>query len=308
MKMPANKSIIKRAISSDGGIRVLFCDSTAIVRRACEIHHTSKTMTAVLGRALTATSLMSSLLKDKDNTLTLQLKGDGPAGSIVCVGDYMGNVRGYADDPTVELPPNKYGKLDVGGAVGHGSMYIIKDMGMNEPYVGVSPIVSGEIAEDITEYFASSEQTPTVCALGVRVNTDNMCFAAGGYLIQLMPGYEESDVERIETNVNMAESVSKMIADGKNGDEIIALLFDGIEYEMFDEFDIEYRCNCARDRYLRALVSLNETDMQELRDAGEPVETNCRFCGKKYVFELDELDKAREEAKKQQDEESEDEE
>lgn len=295
--MPREKSIIKRAISADGGIRVLFCESTAIVRRACEIHHTSKTMTAVLGRALTATSLMSSLLKDKDNTLTLQLKGDGPAGSVICVGDYMGNVRGYADDPTVELPPNKYGKLDVGGAVGQGSLYIIKDMGMNEPYVGVSPIVSGEIAEDITEYFANSEQTPTVCALGVRVDKDNMCFAAGGYIIQLMPGYTDSEVDRIETNVNMAESVSKMIADGKDGDEIIALLFDGIEYQMFDEFDIEYRCSCARDRYLRALVSLNETDMQELRDAGEPVETNCRFCGKKYVFELDEIDKARAEAK-----------
>jgi len=131
--MPTEKSIIKRAISSDGSVRVLYCDSTAIVRRACEIHHLSKTMTAVLGRALTAASLMSSLLKDKDNTLTLQFKGDGPAGSVVCVGDYKGNVRGYADDPSVELPPNQYGKLDVGGAVGHGSMYVNKDLGMNEP-------------------------------------------------------------------------------------------------------------------------------------------------------------------------------
>ncbi|MBP3368164.1 MAG: Hsp33 family molecular chaperone HslO, partial [Clostridia bacterium] len=146
--MARETSIIKRAISSDGGIRVIFCDSTAIVRRSCEIHKTSKTMTAVLGRALTATSLMACLLKDKDNTLTLQLRGDGPAGSVVCVGDYMGNVRGYADDVTVELPPNKFGKLDVGGAVGAGSLYIIKDLGMNEPYVGVSPIVTGEIAED----------------------------------------------------------------------------------------------------------------------------------------------------------------
>lgn len=296
--MPTETSIIKRAISSDGSVRVLFCDSTAIVRRSCEIHHTSKTMTAVLGRALTATSLMSSLLKDKDNSLTLQFKGDGPAGSVVCVGDYKGNVRGYADDPTVELPPNQYGKLDVGGAVGRGSMYVIKDMGMSEPYVGVSPIVSGEIAEDITEYFANSEQTPTVCALGVRVNTDNMCYAAGGYLVQLMPGYEDQVVDRLEANITVMESVSKLIADGKTGDEIISLIFDGIEYEMFDEFDIGYLCTCGRDKYLRALVSLNETDMQELRDAGEPVETSCRFCGKKYVFELDELDKARAEARK----------
>ena len=291
--MARETSIIKRAISSDGGIRVIFCDSTAIVRRSCEIHKTSKTMTAVLGRALTATSLMACLLKDKDNTLTLQLRGDGPAGSVVCVGDYMGNVRGYADDVTVELPPNKFGKLDVGGAVGAGSLYIIKDLGMNEPYVGVSPIVTGEIAEDITEYFANSEQTPTVCALGVRVDTDNMCFASGGYLIQLMPGFTDEDVERIETNVNMLASVSQMIADGKDGDEIIALLFDGIEYEMFDEFDIGYKCTCERDKYLRALATLNEADMNDLRADGIPVETNCRFCGQKYTFELSEIEEAR---------------
>lgn len=295
--MPRETSIIKRAISADGGIRVIFCDSTAIVRRACEIHHTSKTMTAVLGRALTATSLMASLLKDMDNTLTLQIRGDGPCGSVVCVGDYKGNVRGYADDMTVELPPNSLGKLDVGGAVGSGSLYVIKDMGMNEPYIGVSPIVTGEIAEDITEYFANSEQTPTVCALGVRVDTDNMCFAAGGYLIQLMPGYNDADVDRLETNVNMAGSISKLIADGMDGDEIIAHLFEGIEYQMFDEFDIAYRCNCERERYLKALVSLNEKDMQELRDAGEPVETCCMFCGTKYTFELSEIDEARAAAK-----------
>jgi len=296
------KSIIKRAISSDGGIRVIFCDSTAIVRSACEIHHMSKTMTAVLGRALTATSLMSSLLKDKDNTLTLQLRGDGPCGSVVCVGDYMGNVRGYADDMTVELPPNEHGKLNVGGAVGSGSMYVIKDMGMNDPYVGVSPIVSGEIAEDITEYFASSEQTPTVCALGVRVDHDCMCFAAGGYLVQLMPGFDEADIERLETNVTMMDSISQLIANGKSGDEIISIIFSGIEYEMFDEFDVEYRCTCERDKYLRALISLNEDDMNELRSSGEPVETNCRFCGKKYVFELSELEEERRLAKEKTEE------
>lgn len=297
--MPRETSIIKRAISRDGGIRVIFCDSTAVVRRSCEIHHTSKTMTAALGRALTATSLMASLLKDKDNTLTLQFRGDGPAGSVVCVGDYKGNVRGYADNMEVELQPNAQGKLDVGGAIGRGSMYVIKDLGMSEPYVGVSPIVSGEIAEDVTEYFATSEQTPTVCALGVRVDRENMCFAAGGYLVQLMPGYDESDVEKLETNVKMAGSVSKQIADGLDGDEIIAMLFDGIEYEMFDEFDIAYLCPCERSRYLRALVSLNEGDMQELYDAGEPVETRCQFCGRTYVFELDELRQARAKAKEE---------
>ncbi len=297
-----SKSLILRAISSDGGVRVLFCNSTEMVKKACEIHHTSKTMTAVLGRALTGTSLMSSLLKDKDNTLTFQLRGNGPAGTVICVGDYMGNVRGYADDPTVELPPNAHGKLDVGGAVGRGSMYIIKDLGMNEPYVGVAPIISGEIADDITEYFATSEQTPTICALGVRVDNDNMCFAAGGYLVQLMPGYDEADIPRLEANVNVMNSVSKLIADGKTGEEIIAMILDGIGYELFDEFDVEYRCPCNRDKYLRALIGLNEDDMNELRAAGEPVETNCRFCGKKFTFELDELDMARAEARRKEDE------
>lgn len=291
------KSVIIRAISSDGGIRVIFCNSTEIVKKSCEIHHTSKTMTAVLGRALTGTSLMSSLLKDKDNTLTFQLRGDGPCGSVVCVGDYMGNVRGYADDVSVELPPNALGKLDVGGAVGHGSMYIIKDLGMNEPYVGVAPIVTGEIADDITEYFASSEQTPTVCALGVRVNNDNMCFAAGGYLVQLMPGYTEEDISIIEQNVGKMDSVSKLIADGRSGEEIIAMILNGIGYEIFDEFDVDYICPCNRDKYLRALIGLNEEDMNELRESGQPIETNCRFCGKKFTFELSELENARSEAR-----------
>ncbi len=295
--MSEKTSVIKRAITSDGSARLFFIDSTAIVKKSCEIHHTSKTMTAVLGRALTAASLMGSLLKDKDNSLTLQLRGDGPAGMVVCVSDYMGNVRGYAENPDAELPPNAAGKLDVGGAVGAGTMYIIKDLGLNEPYIGVSPLVSGEIAEDVTEYFASSEQTPTVCALGVRVDQENMCFAAGGFLLQLMPGYEDSTVDLLETNINMLGSVSKLIADGKSGEEIIGMVFSGIEYEMFDEFDAEYRCTCERERYKAALVGLSETDMEELRGTGEPIETNCRFCGKKYVFELDEIDEARKEAR-----------
>lgn len=291
--MNTKKSIIKRAITDDGSARVFFIDSTAIVRRSCEIHHTSKTMTAVMGRALSAASLMGSLLKDRDNTLTLQFKGNGPAGLIVCVSDYMGNVRGYAENPDAELPPNDIGKLDVGGAVGRGTMYVIKDLGMNEPYIGVSPLVSGEIAEDVTEYYASSEQTPTVCALGVRVDQDNMCFAAGGYLLQLMPGAEEAIIDKLETNIGMMNSVSQLIAEGKTGDDIIAAVFAGIEYTMFDEFDAEYRCTCDRDKYKRALLGLRAEDMEELVEAGEDIETNCRFCGAKFVFSLEEILTAR---------------
>lgn len=287
-------SYICRAITSDGGARIIFTDSTDVVRAATGIHHTSKTMTAVLGRALTAASLMGSLLKDKDNSLTLQFKGDGPAGAVVCVSDYSGNVRGYADNPTAELPPNSMGKLDVGGAVGRGSMYVIKDMGMNEPYVGVSPIVTGEIGDDVTEYFATSEQTPSVCALGVRVDTEKNCIAAGGFLIQLMPGADPDIIPVLEENIGKMKSVSYLIKEGKNGEEIIAEAFAGLEYQMFDEFDTEYRCTCSRERYLVALAGLSDGDMEELRD-GRPIETECHFCKKKYSFTIEEIEAKRKE-------------
>ncbi|MBQ7475047.1 MAG: Hsp33 family molecular chaperone HslO [Clostridia bacterium] len=282
-------SVIKRAITTDGSVRVVFCDSTAIVRRACGIHNTAKTATAVLGRCLTAASMMGSLLKDEGDSLTLRVDGDGPAGTVVCVSDYKGNVRGYMDEPKVELPPNAAGKLDVGGAVGKGQLYVIRDLGLKEPYVGASPLVSGEIGDDVTNYYAVSEQTPTVCALGVRVGTDNVCFAAGGYLLQLMPGADESVIDVIEKNVGGIKSVSSLIADGVTGEEIIGRLLSGIPFEMFDEFDIGYVCPCARERYLTALASLRQSDLDELVRAGEPVETGCMFCGKKYVFEIDEI-------------------
>lgn len=285
-------SYICRAITSDGGARIIFTDSTDVVRDAAKIHNTSKTMTAVLGRALTAASLMGSLLKDKDNSLTLQFKGDGPAGSIVCVSDYSGNVRGYADYPDVELPPNDKGKLDVGGAVGRGSMYVIKDMGMTDPYVGVSEIVTGEIGDDITEYFATSEQTPSVCALGVRVDTEKNPTAAGGFLIQLLPGADPEIVPVLEKNIAEMKSVSYLIKEGRTGEEIIAEAFAGIEYEMFDEFDTEYRCTCSRERYLTALAGLSDSDMEDLRD-DKPIEAVCHFCGKKYSFELSEVEAKR---------------
>lgn len=285
-------SYICRAITRDGSARIIFTDSTDIVKAATEIHHTSKTMTAVLGRALTAASLMGSLLKDKDNSLTLQFKGDGPAGTIICVSDYAGNVRGCADNPDVELPPNKVGKLDVGGAVGMGSMYVIKDMGMNDPYVGVSEIVSGEIGDDVTQYFATSEQTPSVCALGVRVDTEKHCTAAGGFLIQLLPGADPDIIPAIEANIGKMDPVSTLIFCRKTGEEIIAEAFAGIEYDLFDEFDTDYVCTCSRERYLTALAGLSEADMEDLRD-GRPIETECHFCGAKYAFDLEEIEAKR---------------
>ncbi len=287
-------SYITRALSSDGSARIFFTDTTKIVSDAMTIHKTSKTCAAVLGRALTATSLMGSLLKDRDNSVTVQIKGDGPAGNVVCVSDYAGNVRGYVQNPEVELLPNAKGKLDVGGAVGkNGYLYVTKDLGLAEPYNGVSPIVSGEIGDDVTEYFASSEQTPTVCALGVRVSNERTIKAAGGFLVQIMPGADPSVIDRIDENLKMVSSVSAMIEEGKTAKDVIDTVFEGIPYDVFDEFDTEYRCNCSRDRYLKALVSLPDDDIAELKRTNEPVECECRFCGAKYVFDLAEIEEKR---------------
>ena len=282
-------SMITRALTRDGSARIIFADTTEIVEKARQIHGTSKTVTAALGRVLTAASLMGSQLKDKENTLTLQFRGDGPAGRIICVSDYKGNVRGYADNPEAELPPNAKGKLDVGGVIGAGSLYVVKDLGLSEPYVGVSPIVTGEVAEDITEYFAASEQIPTVCALGVRVDSEHHCYAAGGFLIQLMPGAEEATISALERNVGKIRPVSDMIASGMSASEIIAEAFDGLEYDLFDEFDIGYKCTCSREKYLTALAGLSDADLGDLAKDGEPVEACCNFCGSKYVFSMDEI-------------------
>lgn len=282
-------SIVSRAMTRDGSARIICADTTEIVRRAREYHNTSKTMTAALGRALTATSLMGTLLKDEGDSLTLKFIGDGPGGMVICVSDFKGNVRGYAEHPEVELKPNSAGKLDVGGAIGKGSLYVVRDTGEGEPYVGISELVTGEIGDDITEYYAVSEQTPTVCALGVRVDQHINCIGAGGFLLQLMPGADEEVITQIEKNMEKIGSVSMLIADGATPDDVIALAFDGIEYDKFDQFAMGYICTCGRDKYLRAITSMPRGEIFSMLVDGDPIETQCRFCGKKYVFEKDEI-------------------
>lgn len=284
------QSKITRAITSDGSARLFFINSTAIVQKAHQIHGTSKTMTAVLGRALSAASMMGCMLKDKTSSFTLRFNGDGPAGAIICVSDYIGNVRGYAQNPEIELPPNSEGKLDVSSAVGEGTFYVIKDFGTGEPYVGMCEIVSGEIAEDITHYFAVSEQTPTVCALGVRCNTDNSCNCAGGYILQLMPGAEEATISQIEKNILSIPSISSEIAAGKSDIEIISQLFTNLEFEIFDEIPIEYRCTCNREKYLQNLASLGNDELDDMIKENVPAEIICRFCNTQYLFSIQELE------------------
>lgn len=283
------KSKIVRAITADGSARLFFEDSTAIVSRAHEIHNTSKTMTAVLGRALTAASLMGCMLKDKGDTLTLQIRGDGPAGTVLCVSDYAGNVKGYVNNPRAELPPNSAGKLDVGGAVGHGTLCIAKDIGTGEPYVGMCNLVSGEIAEDITQYFAASEQTPTVCALGVRCDTDCNCTSAGGYILQLMPGASEETITMLEHNISLIPSISKAITEPDPDIYVISHIFAGIDYEVFDEFDTEYRCTCSRSSFENALISVGSKELTDMIEDGKEIEMTCQFCDNKQKFTVDEL-------------------
>ena len=291
------RSTLMRALTQDGSAMIVAADSTQIVQTAHEIHGLSKTMTAALGRALTAASMMGSLLKEEKQSVTLRFCGDGPAGTICCVSDWRGNVRGYADHPEAELPPNAKGKLDVGGAVGRGQMHVLRDLGLDMPYVGVASIVSGEIAEDVTNYFASSEQTPSVCALGVLVHPDFNCRAAGGFLVQLLPYADPAVVETIESNIGKIDSVSRMVDSGMTPQDIINTVFAGLAYDVLDTAEIDYVCPCSRERYARALLSLGKEELQRLVNEDEPVETLCSFCGKKYVFGLDEVRAMLEKAK-----------
>ncbi len=278
------QSTILRAMSQDGSARIFVINSTDIVNRAIGYHHTSPTASAVLGRTLTAASLMGAQLKEKDNLLTLAFRGDGPAGTVLATSDYFGNVKGYITNPDVDVPKKSNGKLNVSAAVGGGYMSVTKDLGMRKPYISQSPIVSGEIAEDITHYYATSEQTPTLCALGGLVDVDYTCKAAGGVLVQLLPFADEGTVDQIERNAQFLSSVSSLFAAGKTNEEILALAFQDIPYDLFDEIEVDYICDCSRERTARALISVGQAEVDDILAEQGQVEVACHFCDKKYVF------------------------
>ncbi|MEY8280256.1 Hsp33 family molecular chaperone HslO [Oscillospiraceae bacterium 52-8] len=281
---------VLRAISENGGVVMTAIDSTDVVARAEQIHESSAVVTAALGRLLTAASIMGCGLKGKEQSVTLRLSGGGPAGNVIAVSDAWGNVRGTVSQPVVELPLNPYGKLDVGGAVGRdGTLTVIRDTGMKDSYVGSVPLVSGEVAEDVTAYYAASEQIPTVCALGVLVNPDLTVRAAGGFLVQLLPGALEEEIEQLEGNLKELPSVTQMLEGGMSLEQIIERVLDGFAPNILDEFPVEYRCNCSRQRVEKALLSLGNEELQEMIDEGEPVEVCCHFCERKYNFTQEEL-------------------
>ena len=284
-------SELVRMISVDGTLTVIAADTTDIINRMEQIHKTSAVTSAALGRLLTAASLMGAVLKGRDDSLTLRLNGGGPAGTLIAVSDSSGNVRGYVENPVVEIPLNSKGKLDVAGAVGkNGGLTVMKDLGLKEPYIGQTPIVSGEIAEDITSYFAVSEQIPSVCALGVLVNPDLSIKAAGGFIIQLLPTALDDTIDKVEECIKDIDPVTKMLSDGMSPEDICRKVLKGFELETLDSSSPEYRCNCSKERVTNALISLGKNELNEM--AQEPqTEVECHFCDKRYVFSSSEIKK-----------------
>lgn len=291
-----NRSV--RYISSDGALVMLAADTTEMVERAQQIHQTSAVTSAALGRLLTASSLMGTMLKGENDSITLRIKGSGPAGTILAVSDSRGNARGYVANPVVEIPLRPDGKLDVGSAVGvDGTLTVIKDLGLKEPYVGQIPLISGEIAEDITSYYATSEQIPTVCALGVLVDRDLSIKKAGGFIIQLLPFAAEETISAVEKAISGLPPVTKMLSDGMTPDDMCKTVLKDFEIELLDSTHPEYKCNCSREKVEAALISTGAASLKELAEK-DSTEVCCQFCDKTYIFSSDDILKILERSQK----------
>lgn len=278
-----------RATAADAQIRAFACTTKDTVETARKAHNTSPVMTAALGRALSAGAMMGAMLKGEKDLLTLQIKGDGPAKGLTVTADAMGNVKGYVLVPDVILPANAMGKLDVGGALGAGTLSVIKDMGLKEPYVGQTVLQTGEIGDDLTYYFATSEQVPSSVGLGVLMERDNTVKQAGGFILQLMPFAEESVIEKLEENLAKVTSVTGMLDAGNTPEQMLAILLDGMNPEFTDTMPVSFSCNCDKKRVEKALISIGKEEIKSMIDDGEEIEVNCQFCNSHYRFSVDEL-------------------
>ena len=289
---------IVRALSEDGSVLCSAIDSTDIVREIERLHQSTPVVTAALGRMCTAGAIMGALLKNEGDTMTLRVNGGGPCGTLTVVADYRGNVKCCAGNARAQVPLRADGGLDVPACVGtDGSLTVVKDMGLKEPYVGQIPLVSGNIAEDITAYYSISEQIPTVCALGIVFNENATIKAAGGYMLQLVPPVQDSAVKVIEENLNKMESITGLLENGLRPDELAVSALEGLGGEILDQWDAVYYCDCSRERTERILISLGREELQKLVDEGETTEACCHFCNKKYEFSTAELAKLLKEQK-----------
>ena len=288
---------IIRMMTGDGMVKAVAVAGKDMVERARQIHKTLPVATAALGRTLMAASMMGDMLKEKDGSVTLQIKGGGPLGAITAVSDSRGNPRGYLQNGQVDIPRKYQGKLDVGTAVGSsGSLTVMKDMGLKEPYIGSVQLVSGEIAEDITAYFVESEQVPTACALGVLVDKDQSVAAAGGYLVQLLPGADESAIQRLEESIARLGPVTDALHGGADAVQLLERVLEGQEPELLERRPVAYKCYCSRERVSRAIISMGKEEMQSLIEEQGGAELTCQFCDKVYRFTKEDLQELLEEA------------
>ena len=282
---------IVRATAADGQVRAFATTTRNLVEEARKIHGTSPIATAALGRLLTGGAMMGSMMKGEKDLITLQIRGDGPIGGLVVTADSKARVKGYVHEPMVMLPASKEGKLDVGGAVGHGMLQVIRDVGLKEPYVGQVDLISGEIAEDLTCYFAISEQVPSAVALGVLMNKDNTVRQAGGFILQLMPFAEEKVIARLEQKLTEVTHISGLLDEGMTPEEILEYVLADFEPKILEKVSTEYYCNCSKERVEKAIASVGKKDLKEMIEEGKPIEVNCHFCDKKYEFTVDDLKK-----------------
>jgi molecular chaperone Hsp33 len=278
-----------RATAAKGQIRAFAATTRETVEYARAAHNTSPVATAALGRLLTGSVMMGAMMKGEKDLLTIKVEGDGPMGGMTVTADSKGNVKGYAFHPEIMLPPNEKGKLDVGGALGIGVLTVIKDMGMKEPYVGQTILVTGEIAEDLTYYFATSEQTPSSVALGVLMNRENTVRQAGGFILQMMPGVSEEVVSGLEKRLSEIVSVTALLDEGRTPEEILKYVLGDLDLEILDRMPVRFFCNCSKERIEKALVSVGRQELQQMIDEGKTIEVNCHFCGRHYPVTVEEL-------------------
>ena len=280
-----------RAIAANGQVRAFAAYTKNTVETARQAHNTSPVVTAGLGRLLTAGAMMGSMMKGDRDVLTIKAEGSGPVGHYLVTADSKGNVKGYAANPNVILPANAAGKLDVGGSLGVGLLTVIKDLGLKEPYTGTCELVSGEIAEDLTYYFASSEQTPSSVGLGVLMTKDNTVNVAGGFIIQLMPNATEETISIVEEKISTIKSVTSMLENGLDPEGIINLILGGLDPEILDKMPVRFHCNCSKERVSKALIAIGKKELDNIIADNEPIEVKCHFCNKAYNFTADELKK-----------------